>query len=95
MQSAVTHKIVVRYRSGVNASMRFSFDGRIFNIRAVIDVDEKRDTMAILVEEGWLLDGHTYTLRCFTQDAESKEQRVQMIVEMLRPVALEIQSAVA
>ena len=52
LQSAVTHKILIRYRAGISAGMRFVFDGRNFNIRAVFNADEKHDTLEILAEEG-------------------------------------------
>ncbi len=38
----VTHEIVVRYRIGLEPSMRFRLGARIFEIKAVLDVDERR-----------------------------------------------------
>lgn len=38
----VSHEIAVRHRSGVGPHMRFRFGARIFEIKAVLDVDERR-----------------------------------------------------
>lgn len=52
LQSWLTHKIVLRYRTGVSAGQRIMFDNRAFNIRYVNNVQENRDLLELLVEEG-------------------------------------------
>ncbi|NBX02713.1 MAG: head-tail adaptor protein [Alphaproteobacteria bacterium] len=52
VQSTASHKVLLRYRSGITVGMRFVFDGRTFNIRSVFNVDERRDTLELLVQEG-------------------------------------------
>ncbi len=52
LQSEISHKIVIRYRSTVSTSMRLVFDGRIFNIRAISNVNENDEILELLVEEG-------------------------------------------
>jgi len=52
VQAEVSHRILLRYRDGVTPAMRLVFESRIFNIRAVADIDEKRDTLQLLVQEG-------------------------------------------
>ena len=50
--SEVTHRFRIRYNSGVTTKMRISYDSRIFNIRSVINLDERnRTTEMIAVEE--------------------------------------------
>lgn len=51
LESMVSHRIVMRYRSGVTPAMRFVFEGRIFSIRALSNVDERKDTLEVAVEE--------------------------------------------
>jgi SPP1 family predicted phage head-tail adaptor len=52
MQSEISHRILLRYRDGVTAAMRLVFETRVFNIRYVANVEERRDTMELLVQEG-------------------------------------------
>ena len=47
----VTHEIWLRYRDGVEPSMRFRMDTRLFDIRAVMDVDERRRFLRCFAEE--------------------------------------------
>lgn len=47
----VTHKIKIRYISGVNASMRAVFDGRIFDFIYVTNVSERNRELEILAKE--------------------------------------------
>ncbi len=49
--SRLTHEITLRYRPLVLPEMRFSKGTRIFEIRAVMDVDEKRQWLRVLCEE--------------------------------------------
>ncbi len=52
LQGASNYKIALRYRSDITAGMRFLFDGRVFNIRSVLNIDEKRDMLDVLAQEG-------------------------------------------
>ena len=52
IQAEATHRILLRYRDGVTPDMRLVFESRIFNIRYVANVDEMRDTLSLLVQEG-------------------------------------------
>jgi len=47
----VSHEIGVRYRSDVEPEMRFSMDGRVFQILAVFDPDGRRRWLKCLCEE--------------------------------------------
>lgn len=52
LQASVTHRIVLRYRSGVTAGMRLLFENRALNIRSVINRHEADEVLEILAEEG-------------------------------------------
>ena len=42
LQHQVSHELLMRYVSGLLADMRISFDGRIFQIRQIIDISEMK-----------------------------------------------------
>ena len=52
LQGEVTHRIVMRYRSGVNVRMRVLYGTRSMNIRSVVNVNEAGVFLEILAEEG-------------------------------------------
>lgn len=52
LEARVTHRIVIRFRSGVTSDMRLVFGARHFNIRAVLDPGERRRALELLCEEG-------------------------------------------
>lgn len=52
LRPRVTHRVSLRWRSGVTTDMRLLFEGRALNIRAVIDVKERGEMLEILAEEG-------------------------------------------
>ena len=52
IESEITHRILLRYRDGVTSAMRLVFENRVFNIRYVVDSDETRNTLELLVQEG-------------------------------------------
>ena len=52
VRERVTHEILVRYRANLDATMRFvSADGRVFEIKAVLGVGERRRWTKCLCEE--------------------------------------------
>ena len=52
LEARVTHRILIRYRSDVTAANRILFGTRTFNIRSVLNVDERNRWLEILAEEG-------------------------------------------
>lgn len=52
IETVHTYRIFLRYRSNVDASMRIVFGSRIFNIRSVINNDERNELLEIIAEEG-------------------------------------------
>lgn len=56
INAEVNHKVTIRYRPGISAAMRVVYQGRRFNIQAVIDVDMRHRTLELSCSEG-LNDG--------------------------------------
>lgn len=52
LATPVTHKVTIRHRSDVTAAMRLKLGTRAFNIRAVINVDERDRWLELMCEEG-------------------------------------------
>ncbi len=52
IQAEISHKITIRYRSGMSTSMRLLFDNRAFNIRAINNIHENNEILELLVDEG-------------------------------------------
>lgn len=48
----VTTKIGLRYRSGITSAMRVSFDSRIFDIKAILNWEERNIELQLLCTEG-------------------------------------------
>ena len=51
LSGALTHEVWLRYRDGVKPDMRLRHGGRIFEVRAVIDVGERGRWLRLLCEE--------------------------------------------
>ena len=49
--SQATHKIKFRYVSGINASMRAIFDGRVFDFIYVINISERNREIEVIAKE--------------------------------------------
>lgn len=52
VRSEVTHNVVIRYRPGITAAMRINYNGRFFNIRAVMDENERHRMLTLQCTEG-------------------------------------------
>lgn len=52
IQPLVTHKVTIRWRNDLNASMRISHEGRIFQIHGIRSLDEERFWTLIDAQEG-------------------------------------------
>lgn len=52
LQSAVSHKIAIRYRKGISAGQRLVYDNRLFNIRSISNEQANNEVIELLVEEG-------------------------------------------
>jgi SPP1 family predicted phage head-tail adaptor len=51
VKDRIAHEIWIRHRAGVTSDMRFVLGARVFEIRAVVDVGERRRFLRCLVEE--------------------------------------------
>ena len=52
VNAEVTGQITIRSIDGIDSKMRVKFGIRIFNILAVINIEEKKQEMLLLVKEG-------------------------------------------
>lgn len=50
--SEITHRVVMRYVSGVSADMRVNFNGRYFAIKAILDEEERNEKLTLMCAEG-------------------------------------------
>ena len=50
-QSEVTHKLRCRYRAGLTPAMRLKCGGRKFKILAIIDWEERHESLLIMCKE--------------------------------------------
>jgi len=51
LEHAVTHRIRIRYRSGITADMRIKFGSRYFDIVSSINPDERNVSLDIMATE--------------------------------------------
>jgi len=49
---SVSHEITVRYRTDISNGSRIKIANKLFNIRAIINVDERDRFLKLLCEEG-------------------------------------------
>lgn len=52
IHAEVTHKIRIRYRTGITAEMRVVFRSRLFDIQAVLNWEERNTELLLLCKEG-------------------------------------------
>lgn len=51
VQSELSHKVTIRYRTGIKPQMRLLYKDRIFEIEAVLDVEERHQWLELLCSE--------------------------------------------
>ncbi|HUS97217.1 MAG TPA: phage head closure protein [Hyphomicrobiaceae bacterium] len=51
IEARVLHDITMRYRPDVKAEMRLDIEGRLFDIKAVLDLDDRRQWITCRCEE--------------------------------------------
>lgn len=52
VNSEVSHNVTIRYRAGVTPAMRLNYGGRLFNIHAVLDENERHRMLTLQCSEG-------------------------------------------
>lgn len=50
--SLSAYQITIRYRKNMATNMRIIYDGRVFNIRRIINIEEKNRLLRLIAEEG-------------------------------------------
>jgi SPP1 family predicted phage head-tail adaptor len=51
VQSEVTHRVRMRWQSGITPDMRVLFEGRVLKIEAVINYSERRTDLQLMCQE--------------------------------------------
>jgi SPP1 family predicted phage head-tail adaptor len=52
MQSEITHRVTIRWRTGVTSAMRVLYQGTPYNVHAVIDVEMRHHALELLCSQG-------------------------------------------
>ena len=52
IESDVTHKIYIRYRTDLNSSMRINFGGRLFKVKGLMNLEEQNKWLEVSAVEG-------------------------------------------
>lgn len=52
VQSAITHRVRMRYAAGVDAAARVLFGTRVLDVQSVINVDERGRELELMCTEG-------------------------------------------
>lgn len=52
LEANISHRIYIRYAAGFRSSDRIVFDGRMFQIRAILNLEERNRWLEIQAEEG-------------------------------------------
>lgn len=45
------HRFTIRYRAGLTGATRIVYEGRVFDVRSVVDTDERHEELVILADE--------------------------------------------
>lgn len=51
-QSEATHTVLLRYRPGIVPAMRINYQSRLFDIKAVLDENERHRMLTLICAEG-------------------------------------------
>lgn len=52
LQSGIMHRVFIRYGFSVTAKNAILYNGKRYQIRAVVDVNNRHESLELLVEEG-------------------------------------------
>jgi len=52
VQSDISHKIYIRYRTDLNAAMRINYNGRLFQVKGLMNIEEQNKWLEIIAIEG-------------------------------------------
>lgn len=51
VKTELSHRVRIRYMSGIKPEMRIAFDNRTFEIEAIIDPEERHESLELLCSE--------------------------------------------
>jgi len=51
VKAELSHRVRIRYMSGIKPEMRIAFDNRTFEIEAIIDPEERHESLELLCSE--------------------------------------------
>lgn len=57
VQAERTYRFIIRYTKGIDEAMKIQYDGRLFDIKSVLNDDEERKTLTIIATERVAVDG--------------------------------------
>jgi len=52
VQEKVTHEVTIRYMTNISTNSRINYGTRLFNVKGIINVDERDRFLKLLCEEG-------------------------------------------
>lgn len=52
LESPITHHFYTRYRTDITSKARMVYEGRLFQVRAILDIEERKRWFDITLEEG-------------------------------------------
>lgn len=52
LETNITHRIFIRYRAGLNTEMRINYNGRLMQIEAILNIEERNKWFEIHATEG-------------------------------------------
>jgi SPP1 family predicted phage head-tail adaptor len=50
-QNSISYRFIIRYRKGLHPDMRVMYDGRFFEIEAILPDDELKKTLTVIAKE--------------------------------------------
>ena len=60
VQEKVTHEVTIRYMNNISTNHRISYGSRLFDIKGIINIDERDRFLKLLCEEGVAIWRHQY-----------------------------------
>lgn len=52
IESDISHRIYIRYRTDINPAMRINYGGRLFQVKGIMDIEEQNKWLEISAVEG-------------------------------------------
>ena len=52
IESDISHRVYIRYRTDLNPAMRINYGGRLFQIKGIMNIEEQNKWLEIIAVEG-------------------------------------------